>query len=46
MRVFFFFFSMWGINAEKISKRIDLGFGGKGDGLEDSGVIEDVEESE
>ena len=23
-----------------------LGFGGKGDGLEDSGVTEDVEESE
>ena len=37
---------MWDINAEKISQRIDLGFGGKGDEIEDSGVIEDVEESD
>lgn len=46
MSFFFFFFSMWDINAEKISQRIDLGFGGKGDEIEDSGVIEDVEESD
>lgn len=46
MRFFFFFFSMWDVNAKKISQRIDLGFGGKGDGIEVNGVIEDVEESE